>query len=53
MLNVPRFRSSLTRSKVEVKYHYKLDSYMRMVRIGSNLGKKFYECPLWHVKDQN
>ena len=45
--------SSSTRSEVEVKCQYQIDSNPRMVRSGSNLGKKFYGCSLWPVSRQN
>ena len=53
MSNVFGFGSSSTHSEVEVKCHHKIDSYMRMARTGLNLGKKFYECPLWLVSGQD
>ena len=53
MLNVSEFGSSSNHSEVEVKCHHQIDSKLRMVRSGSNLGKKFYECSLWPVSGQN
>ena len=45
--------SSSNHSEVEVKWHYQIDSKLRMVKSGSNLGKKFYGCSLWSVSGQN
>ena len=53
MSNVSGFFPSSTRSEVEVKCHHQIDSKLRMVRSGSNLGKKFYGCSLWPVSGQN
>ena len=44
---------SSTRSEVEVKCHHQIDSKLRMIRNGSNLGKKFYGCSLWLISEQN
>ena len=53
MSNAFGYGSSSTRSEVEVKCHHQIDSKPRMVRSGSNLGKKFYGCSLWPVSGQN
>ena len=53
MVNAFGSCSSSTRSEVEVKCHHHIDSKLRMVKNGSNLGKKFYECLLWLVSEQN
>ena len=53
MLNVSRSGSSSTRSEVEVKCHHQIDSKLRMVRNGSNLGNKFYGCSLWPISGQD
>ena len=53
MSNASGFGSSSNRSEVEVKFHHQIDSKLRMVKSGSNLGKKFYGCSLWPVSGQN
>ena len=53
MSNAFGFGSSSNRSEVEVKCHHQIDSKLRMVKSGSNLGKKFYGCSLWLVSGQN
>ena len=52
MSNASGFGSSSTRSEVEVKCHHQIEK-LRMVRSGSNLGKKFYRCSLWPINGQN
>ena len=52
MSNASGFGSSSTRNEVEVKCHHQIEK-LRMVRSGSNLGKKFYGCLLWPVNRQN
>ena len=42
-----------TCSEIEVKCHHKIDSKLRIVKIGSNYGNKFYECSLWPISSQN
>ena len=49
MLNASGYGSSFTRSEVEIKCHHQIDSKLRMVINGSNLGKKLYGCSLWPV----
>ena len=53
MSNASGFGSSSNRSEVEVKYYHQIDSKLRMVKSGYNLGKKFYRCSLWPVSGQN
>ena len=53
MLNALGSCSSSTCNEVEVKCHHHIDSKLRMVRNGSNLGKKFYGCSLWPISEQN
>ena len=53
MSNASGFGSSSNHSEVEVKCHHQIDSKLRMVRSGSNLGKKFYGCSLWSISGQN
>ena len=54
MTNASGFGSSSNHSEVEVKCHHQIDSKLRMVRSGSNLGKKkLYGCSLWLVSGQN
>ena len=53
MSNVFGSGSSSTHSEVEVKCHHQIDSKPRMVKSGSNLGKKFYGCSLWPVDGKN
>ena len=53
MSNASGFGSSSNRSEVEVKCHHQIDSKLRMVRSGSNLGKKFYGYSLWPVSGKN
>ena len=53
MSNASGFGFSSNRSEVEVKCHHQIDSKLRMVRSGSNLGKKFYGCSLWPISGQN
>ena len=42
-----------TCSEMEVKYHHKIDSKLRIVKNRSNYGKKFHVCFLWPVCSQN
>ena len=53
MSNASGSSSSSTHSEVEVKCHHQIDSKPRMVKSGSNLGKKFNGCSLWPVSGQN
>ena len=53
MSNVSGFGFSSTDSEVEVKCHHQIHSKLRMVKSGSDLGKKFYGCSLWPVSGQN
>ena len=53
MSNASGFGSSSTRSEVKVKCHHQINSKLRMVRSGSNLGKKLYGCSLWLISGQN
>ena len=53
MLNSSWFGYSSNRSEVEVKGHHQIDSKPRMVRSGSNLGKKFYGWSLWPISGKN
>ena len=53
MSNASRFESSSNRSEFEVKCYHQIDSELRMVRSGSNFGKKFYGCSLWLVSGKN
>ena len=38
-----------TWNEMEVKCHHKIDLKLRIVKSGSNFGKKFYGCSLWFV----
>ena len=53
MSNAFGFVSSSNCSEVEVKCHHQIDSKLRMVKSGSNLGKNFYGCSLWLVSGKN